>query len=145
MQVTGTNRIFSCERSTTATPESVWNVWVDVARWKLWDAGLADAIATEPLALGVRGTIVPHTGANAKFEVTRFEHARSYAFETTLIAAKLRVERTLVSARPTVFRHDVTFFGPLASVWAFLLGRGFRKALPSTMNAIAQLAEQESP
>jgi hypothetical protein len=140
MEVIGTNRTFECTATTDATPAQLWAAWMDVATWKQWDKGLKNAHAADPLALGVTGIIVPLRGIDTPFVVTEFELGCNYTFRTDLIAAKLHVRRSIVSQGPTVFRHQVWFSGPLAALWATLLGNGFRRAIPATMQTLAEVA-----
>ena len=53
----GTNREFSHEVKTDASPEAIWTLWTDVTSWKEWDQGLEDAEmrALHALAEGLRG------------------------------------------------------------------------------------------
>jgi hypothetical protein len=140
-QALGKNSHFSFELETSATAQQVWSVWMDVAHWQDWDLGLKSASSKEPLKLGVTGKIIPLKGATASFVVTEFEPEAHYVFQTNLPAAVLTVKRKIMSRNPTVFRHEVRFSGPLAYLWASLLGKQFRKALPPTMLLLAKIAE----
>ena len=53
-----TNKHFWYAMETTATPDAIWSVWMDVPKWKDWDTGLKDASAEEDLRLGAKGTIL---------------------------------------------------------------------------------------
>lgn len=139
----GDNRDFSHERTTTANAAVIWTLWTDVTTWKDWDRGLKDARLDGVFAGGATGEIIPQSGPAAKFRVTEFVDGRSYAFETQLPFATLTVRRSLLSASPTVFRHEVSFEGALAWFWSGQLGPQFRAALPPTMDALAMLAEAE--
>ena len=138
----GTNREFSHTLATSAHPDAVWRLWTDVSTWKDWDKGLKDAELSTPFAKGARGKIVPLSGAPARFDVTELDEGRSCTFETHLPWSRLEVRRSFVSRNPVVFRHDVSFKGALAALWANFLGGNFRKALPPTMEALAERAEQ---
>ena len=141
----GTDRAFSYEVTTTASPDRVWSLWTDVSTWKIWDKGLKDAELGEPMRRGSKGKIIPLSGPSASFTVTEFDPKISYAFVTDLPLAKLTVRRTIVGTSPTRFRHDVAFSGALAGTFAKRFGPGFRAALPPTMREIAALAESGDP
>ena len=53
-------------------------------------------------------------------------------------------EACMTSGNNRAFIHEVCFTGPMAFLWAALLGPGFRKALPPTMEKLAALAETAS-
>lgn len=137
----GTNRHFHHSTTTTAPQADVWRQWTDVTTWKHWDQGLADAIIDGPFVEGAQGTIVPNTGRHATFTIVEFDPGRSYAFETKLPGARLRIRRDFVDGPDTTFRHVVSFEGPLAGIWSALLGRGFRRQLPGSMRLLAEQAE----
>jgi hypothetical protein len=92
------------------------------------------------MRLGSTGTITPLSGPQSAFEVVAFDPVQSYAFETRLPMASLRVERSFNAGRKE-FTHRVTFKGPMAFAFARMFGPGFRKALPPTMDALNALAE----
>ena len=138
----GTNRSFFHEMATSAPREAVWTLWTTISSWKDWDLGLKDAELDGALRLGAVGHITPQSGPPAKFRVIEFEERVSYAFATTLPLAKLVVRRSFLPSEGTVFRHDVSFTGLLAGLWAGQLGPGFRKALPPTMERLARQAEK---
>jgi Polyketide cyclase / dehydrase and lipid transport len=140
-ETTGTDRSFSYEVTTTASPGRVWALWTDVSTWKTWDKGLKDAELAAPMRLGSKGKIIPLSGPSTSFKVTEFNSGQSYTFVTNLPMAKLTVRRTIVGTSPTRFRHDVSFSGLMAGTFAKRFGPGFRKALPPTMREIAMLAE----
>ncbi len=137
---TGTNRHFHHSTTTTATEADVWRQWTDVATWKRWDQGLADATVDGPFVEGATGTIVPNTGRNATFTIVELDPDRSYTFDTKLPGDRLRIRRDFVNGTITTFRHVVSFEGALASVWATLLGRGFRRQLPGSLRLLADQA-----
>ena len=141
----GTNRSFFHETATGAPREAVWALWTKVSSWKDWDLGLKDAELDGPMRLGAVGRIIPQSGPPAKFTVTEFEEQVSYAFATTLPLAKLVVRRSFPPSEGTAFRHEVSFTGFLARLWAGQLGPGFRKALPPTMERLARQAEKTTP
>lgn len=140
----GTNRAFSHEVRTDASPEAIWTLWTDVTSWKDWDKGLKDAEIENAFTLGAQGKIIPHSGPSSRFKITEYIEGKSYAFETNLPFAKLEVRRIFVSRQPTIFRHEVRFKGLFAGVWAGRFGPGFRAALPPTMEGLAVLAEQNA-
>jgi len=139
----GTNRDFS-HTVATVDPEHVWLSWTTPESWSRWDKGLRSATMDGgAMRLGSKGLIEPLSGPRSSFAVVAFEPGRSYAFETRLPMAVLRVERAFNADR-TAFTHRVTFRGPAGLVFAQVLGSDFRRALPPTMDALNRLARQET-
>ncbi len=139
----GTNRSFHHEITTVASPDAIVRRWTDVAGWSEWDGGLRDAALDDGFAVGATGTIEPLSGRSTDFTVTAVVPGERYEFETRLPGARLRVDRRITGANPTRFRHDVSFVGGLAWLWSRLLGRGFRRELPPTMERLRELAESD--
>lgn len=145
MRAEGTNRSFRHTRSITAPASAIWSAWMDVPSWKTWDVGLADARAEGPLELGARGVIVDLSGREVPFEVVGFQNGQSYAIANPLLlGGRLVVERAIIRAEPTAFRHRVRFEGLGGALLAPLLGRRFRTMLPEAMDRLAAVAERGS-
>ncbi len=141
--VQGSDAAFTYTTETTAAPERVWAVWMDVAGWPRWDTALLQARAQAPLALEVAGTLVSRGSPDADFRVTVFDDGTRYAFETALPMAALTVTRELARgpAGGTRFTHRVAFTGERGAEFAALFGPGFRAALPGAVEGVARLAE----
>lgn len=129
---------------TTKAPRSaVWSLWTDPASWARWDLGLQSASGPSGgLCLGSVGEIISLGGQRSRFEVTEWRPEESYTIAVSLPMATLSIRRFFTTGPSTSFTHRVRFDGPLASLWAFVLGRRFRRALPPTMLQLAKLAEE---
>lgn len=138
----GTNRDFSFTVM-TGNPDGVWALWTDPATWGDWDKGLKSAAMTGQMRPGSTGTITPLSGPQSQFRVVTFDLKKSYAFETRLPLAVLRVARSFNADR-TAFTHRVTFSGLMGFAFASMFGPGFRKALPPTMQKLNTLAEAQT-
>lgn len=136
----GTNRDFSFTVA-TSNPDGVWDLWTTPSSWGEWDLGLSSASMDGAMALGSVGQIIPRSGPPSSFEVISFDPKQSYAFETRLPGAVLRVARSFNADR-TAFTHRVTFSGIGAGIFARMFGPGFRRALPPTMRQLKDLSEQ---
>jgi hypothetical protein len=144
MVANGTNRAFSHETTTTAREAAIWSAWSDVANWGQWDGGLKSASLDGVFKLGATGKIVPLSGPPSQFTIVELVQNQSYAFETALPLANLKVKRQFLPSQQagiTRFEHQVSFSGVLGWFWAYQFGPGFRKELPPTMERLARLAE----
>ena len=133
---------FGSEACVAASPQRLWHAWMDVSRWSEWDTELLRA-ESPPLALGVEGTLVPRRGPPARFVITEWRALEAYTFRMRLFFATLSVRRSVEEVLPetTRFRHQVSFEGPLAPVFFWLMGRGFRKVLPEVMRRLSAMVE----
>ncbi|MEM8776887.1 MAG: polyketide cyclase [Pseudomonadota bacterium] len=136
----GTNRNFSFVLSTT-NPDGIWDLWTKPSTWETWDRGLKSANMEDQMMLGSVGQITPKSGPPSSFTVVAFDPKQSYAFETKLPGAVLRVDR-FFNANRTQFIHRVGFKGITAFAFARIFGPGFRQALPETMRVLETLADQ---
>jgi len=137
------NRHFWESRETTASPNQIWSIWMDVPNWKNWDTGLKDAFMEDAFQLNARGTIVSLEGRKSKFQVVEFTEGKSYTFRTKLPLGSLYVKRYLeTTSGKTVFTHEVWFTGITRGIFASAFGKKFRKMLPRVVDHVKNLAEQ---
>jgi Polyketide cyclase / dehydrase and lipid transport len=133
---------FSHTLKTTAAPERIWAIWIDVENWSQWDTELVDADLEGAFVLGAIGRLKPKTGRVAKFEISQFNPGQSYTFALGLPLSSLQVHRYLSDRLDgTYFTHEVSFQGLLGWLFGLLLGRKFQSVLPSVMENVARIAE----
>jgi len=138
------NQHFWHTLETTASPQSIWNLWTDVPNWKDWDTELKDSEIDGQFAEGTKGKFIPKKGAKAKFKIVAFESGKSYTFKTKLPLGSLFVKRTLEQKNErTFFTHEVWFKGLTKGIFSKILGGDFRKVLPSVMEKIKKIAEEK--
>jgi hypothetical protein len=128
---------------TTAPPEKIWCAWTDVERWPEWDTELDSASLEGSFALGTKGRVKPKRGPAARFSISELIPGESYTFTTRLPLCELKIRRHLTRKHGggTYFTHEVSFVGPLASVFGSLLGWRYREALPVVMENLRKTAE----
>ncbi|MEM6629811.1 MAG: SRPBCC family protein [Bacteroidota bacterium] len=137
-----TDRHFWYTLETSASPDKIWRVWTDVARWKDWDTGLKDAEMEGDFQLGQKGVIISLEGRKSTFEVVAYAEGSSYTYKTRLPLGSLYVKRYLTSENgKTLFTHEVWFKGLTKGIFAKAFGGKFRKMLPQVLENVKQLAE----
>lgn len=136
-----TNRHFQHSVKVKIAPDRIWDIWMDVANWPTWDPLIEKSSSAEPLKLGAKGVVVPKQGLRSPFKIVTFEPRTKWALEASLIVAKLKITRSLATSGDyTTFTHEVEFSGFASTIFANLLGPGFRTALPEVMNKLAAQA-----
>ena len=139
-----TNKHFWHTIETTATPDKIWSVWIDVNNWKDWDTGLKDASIEGVFSLGAKGIIISLEGRKSKFKVVEYETGKSYTYKTKLPLGSLYVKRYLKTENGiTTFTHEVWFKGLTSGIFAKAFGKKFRKMLPDVLANIKQIAEEK--
>jgi hypothetical protein len=136
---------FEHTQTTSAGPERVWARYVDPTTWPEWDHGTESVTADGPLAVGRRGRLKPKGGPWTSFVVTEAEPGVGFSDVTRLPLAQLRF-RHRIEAVPggSRFTHTVTITGPLAPLFARIVGRTIAAELPTAMATLARLAEDAS-
>jgi Polyketide cyclase / dehydrase and lipid transport len=133
---------FSHTIKTSALPERIWAIWVDVENWADWDTELQSSFMESSLALGAIGKLTPKNGRVSTFRISQFSQGTSYTFTVKLPLCRLNVYRYLqIQSGYTEFTHQVSFQGLLAFVFGLLLGRKFQAVLPRVMENVKQIAE----
>lgn len=95
-----------------------------------------------PLTLGAKGTIISD-GRKSNFTVVAFTPGKSYTIKTKLPLGGLYVRRVLEeTAEGLQITHEVWFKGLTSGIFARMLGRDFRKKLPSVVERVKEIAEQ---
>ena len=142
LPIESSNKHFSSTLTTSASPETIWQIWTDVPNWKNWDTGLQDASMASAWELGAKGKILSLEGRKAKFKVVEWVPQESYTYKTQLPLARLYVKRSLkTEAGQTIFTHEVWFTGLLGGIFAKALGTSFREMLPGVLKNIKEIAE----
>jgi hypothetical protein len=128
---------------TSASPEKIWEVWQDVKNWNSWDHGIEFSTIDGPFAKGTKGTLKPKGGPLVNTELTKVESLKMFVDESKLFLAKILVSHYLTESNgKTIVTHQIEMKGPLAFVFAFLIGRTMKKNLPQEMAAMVKAAEQ---
>lgn len=122
----------------------VWNLLIDVSRWKEWDTEIVDACLHEKFMKSAEGILTPKKGPRLKFYISEIVPSQSYTFVTKMPVGSLEIKRMLQSRGDQIeFIDDIRFTGVLKRLFGLLLGGGFRSVLPEVMENFKRLAEQE--
>lgn len=127
---------------TKASPAAIWDIWQDVENWKSWDHGIEFSTIDGPFAAGTRGTLKPKGGPLVHTVLTKVEPLKTFVDESRLFLAKILVSHDLTEKNGrTLVTHQIEMKGPLAFLFAFLIGRKMKKNLPQEMQAMVRKAE----
>lgn len=131
--------------ATTASPETVFRIYEDVARWHTWDPDTKRASLDGPFQAGSRGRLVPTRGRPVPMLLTQVAPGRGFTVESRIPLFRMTFEHELrPSAGQTEIVHRVSFSGPLSLVLAPLLTRQLDAGLPVTLARLKALAEARS-
>ena len=127
---------------TTASPAVIWNIWKDVARWNSWDHSIEYSAIDGPFTAGTKGVLKPKGGPRVNTLLTEVAPLKMFRDESKLFFARIIVSHFLTESQgKTKITHQVEMKGPLAFVFAFLIGRSMKKNLPTNMQQLVKKAE----
>ncbi len=132
---------FEHTEQTTATPDQLWRRYADTATWPEWDSGTDRVVLDGPFAAGTKGHLKPVGGPKTKFELLETNEAVSFTDVSFLPLAKMHFAHKITPGETTTaFTHRVTISGPLAPLFARVIGKKIAAELPGAMRKLAQLA-----
>ena len=137
---------FEHTETTTSAPAQLWARYAEPATWPEWDHETAAVTVQGPFEAGTRGTLKPVKGPTARFTLTEVTPCVGFTDVSRLPLARLTFTHR-IDPPPTgsLFTHRVTLHGPLAPLFARVIGKNIAASLPAAMRALARLSETASP
>jgi hypothetical protein len=130
---------------THASTAEIWNIWQDVSHWNTWDHGIEFSTLDGPFETGSTGTLKPKGGPLLRTQLTCVEPMKMFIDESKLFLNRIIVSHYLTeSGGKTLVTHKIEMVGPLAFLFAYLIGRTMKKNLPQEMQAMIKKAEGHS-
>ena len=126
------------------TAPAVWDhAYADASAWPLWNDALAAASLDGPFAVGSRARVRFRTGLRLRFELVEVEPGRVFTDESRLPGARMGHRHVLEPTADGVrLVNEIYIRGPLARLWALLLGPQARRGLPGWQRRAAELARR---
>lgn len=123
---------------------AIWQKWTEVAKWPEQDASLVSASINGPFVVGSTITLKPKGSPSVKVTLVEVTPNKSFASVGKMPGAKLHfVHDILLSDTGTSFTQSVSMDGPLASLWAAMMGKKMASNLKARMVKMAQLIKQD--
>lgn len=127
---------------TSASPEDIWELWQDVANWNKWDGGVEYSTIDGPFVEGMTGTLKIKGGSLVRTTLTRVEPMKMFVEESKVFWTRIIVSHYLTeSGGKTDVTHQIEMTGPLAFVFARLIGPSMKRNLVQGMEAMVKEAE----
>ena len=138
------NHHFNFTVAVNTTKANVWQTLIDVQNWHQWDTELISASLDGLFEKGAKGIMQPKTGPKLKFYISEFTANQSYTITTIIPVGELVIKRSLTEKDNEIhFTDDIAFTGFLKYILGVVLGRQFRKVLPTVMNNFKNIAESK--
>jgi hypothetical protein len=123
--------IHQFETSTDLTPEQLWPVLADVARWPTVDHNIERLEIHDVPAAGVAFTLKPKGGPTLSFRIGSFDAPTRYSDICRMPLATMETIHELLPGPPTTVRVRIEITGLLAALWGRLVGRTHAAGLPA--------------
>ncbi|HEX3731689.1 MAG TPA: SRPBCC family protein [Mycobacteriales bacterium] len=135
----------SARISSIAPPEAFFAKWTDHATWSVWSPDSEWVRLDGPVAEGATGVIKPKGGPKTRFVISTLTPGREYTDTSRFPGARLTFQHLLTRVGDrTELDVRVTLAGPLAWIWARILGNGFRTSVPADLRRLVELVESEA-
>jgi len=138
----------TAEREVDSPPERVWaRAYADPSAWPAWNPEIESASLDGPLGPHAVARIRFRTGARMRFKVVEYEEGRLFTDEARLPGARMGHRHVLEphGTGGSRLRNTIYVRGPLAALWARVLGRRAAAALPASQEAIGRLVASPEP
>jgi Polyketide cyclase / dehydrase and lipid transport len=129
--------------TTTASPETVWNIVKDVERWADWNPGYREAHLDGELAPGSAGTVVLANGMKRPFSLIEASPTTSLIIGGSGPGIMQRFRHTIEPLATGGCRVSMaaTMEGPLTPVFSRLFGRVMAGYYPTAVRQLVATAE----
>lgn len=129
---------------TTAAPEAVYKRWTTPGDWAIDDPGLREATFASPPHVGAVGRVCNHGSPAQKFVFTELRPNEAMNFRISLPGADLSFPHTMESTSTGLrVTHAVELSGPIAAVYAAIIGRKIARGLPAVVRLVTSNAVNE--
>src|SRR5919106_1296833 len=125
-----------------AEPSAVWALWSDPGRWSQWNDQIAQAELNGSFEVGTVARIKFKRGGTIHFTITKIEPERVFTDEARLPGARMGHEHRIDPTGEGIeIRNRLYITGPLARLYALLIGRSMRRSVPRFVERERELAE----
>jgi hypothetical protein len=133
----------SATAHTTVTASRIWEIYLDVANWPLWDHGLALYQPDGPFAAGTSGILQPVGGPELPFTIIDVEEGHGFVDRTPIDPDHAIIGRHVLTplAGGTQITHIIEIEGPEAEHLAQEMGFK-QEELQDTVDSLARYAEE---
>lgn len=134
--------IATAQAQSSASPKAFYAQWINHDSWSEWSPDSEWVRLDGPVAEGTTGTLKPKGGPKTRFVISTLIPDQEYTDTSRLLGARLVFRHTAARVGDTTtLTARVTIDGPLAWLWARIMGAGFRESVPADLDRLIALAE----
>lgn len=132
-------------QQTKAKPAAIFALWADIDNWADHDDGIEWAKLTDKFVPGGHYAIKPKGGPKVKADILIVEPNQRFVDVSHLPGAKLRFDHSIAQTNNgTSVTIIMTLNGPLAWLWAKMLGKNQQADLEKSTAQLLAKAEKQS-
>ncbi|HEY2161223.1 MAG TPA: SRPBCC family protein [Solirubrobacteraceae bacterium] len=119
--------------------ETLWKLFAEPGAWPGWNPTIGEASFDGPIANGTTGRVKPKRGPAAKVVLADVQEPAGFTTVSRLPGARLRIVHELAEARGggSLVTERAVLDGPLAGIWAVVLGRQLRHDMTAAVEGLA--------
>ena len=136
-------KTYGVSRTTTASPDAVWQTWSDPNNWSKWNSGIKSAEVSAPIADGVTGKMT--TMRDSTHEVTFHDVRHGSGFSMSMsgppganITFTCSIE---ANGAGSIIAQSVAFAGPMAWLFGAMMGNEMAKHFVPVLDDLARTVE----
>jgi uncharacterized protein YndB with AHSA1/START domain len=130
-------------QETSASPETIWRLWADVAGWPKWNGDIEQIELRGPFAQGSRIVMTPMGGQPLDLRIAEAIEPERFVDEADLgevvVRTSHRIERRGDEGAWVTYRVEIT--GPAADTLGPEIGPQISADFPQTLAALVERAE----
>jgi hypothetical protein len=131
------------ETTSKLTPEQIWPVIADIARWADVDHNIEKIEITDPPRVGTCFMLKPKGGRKLNFVIGDFSPPGVYSDICKMPFATMKTLHMLHGGDEMKISVKIEITGPLARLWGFLVGRKHAAGIPAqTARILAHAAKR---
>jgi hypothetical protein len=130
--------------SAGVSAEDVWHrAYADAKVWPQWNDALASAEPEGPFRVGTQARVRFRTGLRLRFTLVEVEPDRLFTDEGRLPGARMGHRHELQPTADGVrLTNTIYLEGPLARLWALIMGPPAKRGLPRWQRKAVELARR---
>ncbi|RJO79899.1 hypothetical protein D5S18_01110 [Nocardia panacis] len=133
-------QIGTAQTTTTIAPAAFFAKWADMGTWHEWNLDTEWARLDGPFAEGSTGVLKPKGGPRTKFVITKLTDDEFIDVSKLPGARLIFAHRVETAGEHTTVTVTVTMEGPLAFLWARILGGDIAKTLQHDLDGLVEAA-----
>jgi hypothetical protein len=124
----------------SASRDALWQLLSDPSRWPQWNPTIVESSIDGPFADGTTVTLKTHRGRTSEVSLRDVSQGSGFTTFSRLPGADLRIEHELGDGPDgrSLATERAVLEGPLARIWALLLGRQLGEDMTAATQALAR-------